>query len=436
MYSAITILAVLHASQAFSVSKMNLNSIRVQASSNTDLFGGGEPASSDSVKLPSIKGDIGPDAYKTQAARLRYLISIPDACLSSFDRQEAAEMEVALREEARAKGLPEEMINKLVPIRSSPSEVTSTAVLEAPTQLKLSAAEIRKKLGYLNSGDAVRFTSELDRLQSKRIVSLWNSKDLSNLSKSDFQVSNALLTRRTNIDSVNLRLDDVGYKYQYVLVGAVVFGTIFGLASSQLGGQLGFLLGYASALVPIFIVGIGSIAPALIGDAINRFRYATDQTARDKYILQNAAKFLVGYTCGLPVSRFTTGGPSNVCEFFQIRPSEKTSEKRPMFSKRFSEPDIARAAMTCIASNVGECLVYGEASGTTASDVNLLYELLNSVDPPMKPEDAQNYIRWAALNAHEILSENRPLLTKLTELFREGASLEDCIAAVEESGDK
>ena len=347
-------------------------------------------------------------------------------------------MEVALREEARAKGLPEEMINKLMPIRapSSDTSSSSTSVIEAPTQLKLSAADIRKKLGYLNSGDAVRFTSELDRLRSKRIISLWNSKDLSDLSKSDFQVSNALLNRRTNIDSVNLRLDDVGYKYQYVLVGAVVFGTIFGLASSQIGGQLGFLLGYASALVPILIVGIGSIAPALIGDAINRFRYTTDSKARDKYALQNAAKFLAGYTCGLPVSRFTSGGPSNVCEFFQIRPTEATSEKRPMFAKRFTELDIARAAVTCIASNVGECIVYGEASGTTAADVNLLYELLNSVDPPMKPEDAQNYIRWAALSAHEILSENKDLLTKLTDLFSKGASLEECIAAVEESNEK
>jgi len=40
--------------------------------------------------------------YKDEAARLR---------------QEAAELELALREEAREKGLPEEVINKLLPIR-------------------------------------------------------------------------------------------------------------------------------------------------------------------------------------------------------------------------------------------------------------------------------------------------------------------------------
>jgi len=39
------------------------------------------------------------------------------------------------------------------------------------------------------------------------------------------------------------------------------FGTVFGLSSSFIGGELGFVLGYASALVPVTLVGIGSIAP-------------------------------------------------------------------------------------------------------------------------------------------------------------------------------
>jgi hypothetical protein len=49
----------------------------------------------------------------------------------------------------------------------------------------------------------------------------------------------------------------------------------------------------------------------------------------------------------------------------------------------------------CAAPNVAECILYGEATGTTAADVSLLYEVLNSVEPALKPEDAQNYVRWA-----------------------------------------
>ena len=51
----------------------------------------------------------------------------------------------------------------------------STAVLEKPIQA-LSTSEVRTKLGYLNTGDAIRITSELDRLKSRGTINLWNCK--------------------------------------------------------------------------------------------------------------------------------------------------------------------------------------------------------------------------------------------------------------------
>lgn len=340
IYSLVALMLLASQASAFksSPSAFTSPSTILRASSNSDMFGG--PST---PKVPEVAPKISPlsaeattDSYKTQAAKLR---------------QEAAEMEVALREEARAKGLPEEMINKLVPLRS-PTQ-SSTAVLEAPAEVKLqtlTASEIRAKLGYLNSGDAVRFTSELDRIRAKGILRLWNSKDLSKLDASDFVVSNAQLKNKGKIEAVKLKLDDVGFKYQNVLVGAIVIGTVCGLSSSAIGGQLGFLLGYASALFPILLVGIGSIAPALIGDILNRISYLTNSEAKDRYITQNAAKFLVGYSVGLPVSRFGSDGFSNVPEFFQIRPNteDKATKSRAMFSKGFSQKDIARCAITCL----------------------------------------------------------------------------------------
>ncbi len=49
---------------------------------------------------------------------------------------------------------------------------------------------------------------------------------------------------------------------------ALGIATVCGLGSSFIGGQIGFILGYLSALVPVILVGIGSIAPALIGDSL------------------------------------------------------------------------------------------------------------------------------------------------------------------------
>ena len=89
--------------------------------------------------IPTAKAVIQVEKYKDEAARLR---------------KEAAEMEVSLREEARAKGLPEDVINKLIPLRSATPVATSVADKKVePEKKKYLATEIRSKLGYLNTGN-------------------------------------------------------------------------------------------------------------------------------------------------------------------------------------------------------------------------------------------------------------------------------------------
>lgn len=82
---------------------------RLYMSDNSNMFGGETKTtikktevSSNSTPPPTpvVKGRQS-QKYEDQAALLR---------------QEAADMEISMREEARAKGLPEEMINKLVPL--------------------------------------------------------------------------------------------------------------------------------------------------------------------------------------------------------------------------------------------------------------------------------------------------------------------------------
>ena len=145
---------------------------------------------------------------------------------------------VSLREEARAKGLPEEMINKLIPLTSNrPAAVAQVAVTKDSTQaeipkVKLVAAEIRSKLGYLNIGDPVRMTTELDRIKSKGIIKDWNSKSIIT---SNFAMNNLQLKTKTNIEPVNLKLDDVGYNYQNVFIIALGSASAFAVGSSFIG---------------------------------------------------------------------------------------------------------------------------------------------------------------------------------------------------------
>jgi hypothetical protein len=252
-------------------------------SDNSNMFGGDKPASSmvSSEEAPVVSASVvkgrQSQKYEDQAAKLR---------------QEAADMEIAMREEARAKGLPEEMINKLVPLPRQPSapKAAGTTLLEVKEEVKLTSSQVRSKLGYLNTGDAVRMSSELERIKSKGSIKLWNAKDIG--IKPNFAVSNGQLTSRSKIDPLKLKLDDVGYAYQNVFVAALVIGGVLGVSSSFIGGQLGFILGYSSALIPVTLVGLGSIAPSLIGDILARFKYATNKEARDKYVHMNAGNYL------------------------------------------------------------------------------------------------------------------------------------------------
>lgn len=362
------------------------------------------------------------DRFKEEAAKLR---------------QEAAEIEIALREEARAKGVPEEMINKLIPItrpRPTPQSASKTLQNTKENYTELPANTIRSKLGYLNTGDAIRMTSELERIKSNDIISKWNSK---NFADSRFMVSNYQLKAKTTIEPVNLKLDDVGFAYQNVLGVAVAIGTICGLSANAVGGELGFVLGYSSALFPVILVGIGSIAPGVIGEALYRCKLVTNEEARKRHVRKNAGKFLTGYICGLPVATFNQGKPSNTVEFFQLRPGDVSdiSGTGEVQDKRFRQIDIARISIVCLAGSVTECIDFGVASGSNPGDVNLLNELINSVGPTLTSEQIQNHIRWSVLTAWEILDQYKEEYQRLVVAFEKGLPMEECIAVIEGEGE-
>jgi hypothetical protein len=345
MMKTIAVASVVASASAFSSASYRSthdSKFQVKMSDNSDMFGGEKtmektPAPVAAAVLSAVAT---PTAVPIVVEKTKQQLKYEQAAAKM--RQDAADMEVAMREEARAKGLSEEMINKLIPLPRKATPKAEGAVVVEVAKKMLTASEVRAKLGYMNTGDAVRMSSELERIKQKGNINLWNAKDLG--LKPNFQVSNGQLTSRTKIDPLKLKLDDVGYAYQNVFVAALVIGGVLGVSSSFIGGQLGFILGYSSALIPITLVGLGSIAPSLIGDILARFKYATDEEARDKYVHMNAGKFLVGYVLGLPVSRFDAGGPSNTMEFFQLKPSDKVGkDDKAMFKQTsFKQIDIAR----------------------------------------------------------------------------------------------
>lgn len=178
------------------------------------------------------------------------------------------------------------------------------------------------------------------------------------------------------------------------------------------------------------------LAPGLLGDAINTFKYSTNSAEKDKYIRSNAAKFLAGYVLGLPVSKFSTFGLSNTVEFFQIRPSaggspKSDEERRSLAENKFKQADIACSSIVSISGPVAQCMSFGQATASNANDVNTLYELIKAVDPPLSPDKVQDHIRWSAVNAYDLLNARRQQLDCLTDAFSKNLPLEECIALLE-----
>lgn len=97
--------------------------------------------------------------------------------------------------------------------------------------------------------------------------------------------------------------------------------------------------------------------------------------------------------------------------------------------------DIARISIVCLAGSVAECVEFGVASGSNPGDVNLLNELINSVEPTISPEQVQNHIRWSALTAWEILDKYKEEYQRLVVAFEKGLPMEECIAVIEGEGD-
>ena len=325
-------------------------------------------------------------------------------------RLEAAEMEEKL-------GIKKELIPIEDTVLKNPSDNYKEGDLEVN---KTKIALIRSRLGYLSVGDALVFTKELDMLKKENVINLWNSELIS--SNTNFAVKSL---QRTKIEPVDLGLDSVGYDYQKVFLNTLLLASILGVLASAMPpeyGSVGFLIGYGAALFPILVVGIGSIAPELIGDIIKKVRYVTDDEAKERRISQSAAKFLVGYILGLPLSNFKNGLTCAEADFFHRRPNCKNHENSNQLA-------IAEISATCLAGAVGECISFGNAQETNPSDVNLIYELMSVTK--LKDDGLQDHIRWSVLKSFEILTKHSTQYQRLVEAFRETRPLEECVAIIE-----
>ncbi len=355
-------------------------------------------------------------------------------------------LEMSLRQEARDKGMSEDQINKYIPMgaprASNPDfNVDDQQVLLLANRTYHNKSTIVESVSSARVGDPVSFTMQLDKLKEDRLLYLWNSSRVLRQGgyASSFSTSATQLTVQTGIEPAKLKLDTAGYNFTNILLYALALASVLGISGTLLGGQVGFLLSYASALAPVLLVSIGSAAPGLLNDLVFYVQCQRNREVRERFVHMNAGKFLVGYVLGLPVARFASrGGISSTVEFFQKRPDSTTvlsnaGRTAVKTKSTISQMDIALASVLCVAGSVAEVTFCGEGSGTNTNDVLTLYGLLRAVDEPrpLSEEAKQEHICWSALRAHEILQQHDIKYKALVQAFRECKSLPDCIAIME-----
>lgn len=325
----------------------------------------------------------------------------------------------------------------------TPVKKASTLTAEKKELPVLSADAVKESLSSVNfeSGDYQSQVSFLDSLVEDSKLGLWKAARTSSVNTNSpsplrpYPVSLNFLEQRTGgkITATSLGVggeDDVSLDdFKYATLGVTLGCSVLGVgALAFLPENIGATVCYIVALIPILFLGIGSTAPGLIAGAIQSTREKGDDklAQEDRVCRHEAAHFLCGYLCGLPVKRYSTNDLGVPCvEFYP-------STDGDAFSREFSSEEVAIMAVVAMSGSVAEALKFEKAKGGQ-NDLFELDGILRRSAEFIGAEKQKDITRWGALAAYNILSANEGKFEKLVDAFKQKKSIADCIAAIEGS---
>ena len=220
-------------------------------------------------------------------------------------------------------------------------------------------------------------------------------------------------------------LDDFKYATLYVTGGCSVVGVA---ALVFLPENVGASVCYAAALIPILFLGVGSTAPAAIANAIALLRDKKDDgvAKKDRVCRHEAAHFLCGYMCGLPIADYATTD-ENV-----PRVEFHTTSKGPATAQQeLTEDEVNALTVVAMSGAVAEAMEFGKAAGAN-SDLMELQNVFRRSANFLGAEKQQDLTRWGAMTAHRLLTGNKDKLNQLIKAFESQKSVAECIAILEQ----
>jgi hypothetical protein len=211
-----------------------------------------------------------------------------------------------------------------------------------------------------------------------------------------------------------------------VTLSTSALATVVGVV---LPGDWGAFGSYLIGSVSLVVLAIGSTAPGLLRVGVDRLARANPEYRR-RVARHEAGHFLVGFALGVPVASYDLGIDSSHVNFM-----ESKLERKIFSGAKLTEEEVLPLAVISMAGVAGEALTFDDVMGQNA-DLYDLQRILNRVSPKLSDAAQQSTTRWAVFQAATILKENAAAWDALTEKMIEGASVTECLVAIEDASSR
>jgi ATP-dependent Zn protease len=146
----------------------------------------------------------------------------------------------------------------------------------------------------------------------------------------------------------------------------------------------------------------------------------------DRVCRHEAAHFLCGYLCGLPIADYATTD-ENIprVEFHETIEGPITARRE------LTEDEVNALTVVAMSGSVAEAMAFGTAGGAN-SDLMELEGIFKRSSNFLGAQKQQDLTRWGALTAYRLLAQHKAKLDTLVSAFSAQKSVAECMALLEE----
>lgn len=277
--------------------------------------------------------------------------------------------------------------------------------------------------------------SALEELKEEGVLTRWNSAKLKSRPVTQGELKRQLKTEKDLDELLGLIGAVQDEDLKKLTVAAFAASAVIGVGGSIIGGETGgavYWVTYLGAGIPLALIGIGSVAPGIIGNAVETIKWKLDPTNnKERRVRHEAAHMICGYMCGLPIAGYGTD-PTPECVFFDRQDGNYDEGKVYEKKRAFTNEEVERIAVTALSGLMGELQFYDKADGGTG-DLQALQDVFFRSDSEKlrKPQAREEMTRWGAYTSKNMIDDYKKVYDKLIEAMDRGASVEECIATIE-----